>query len=437
MTASSPSRPRPTLVGTPVLRDRDFRRFWGSETVSLFGSEVATLALPLTAAVALHATPGQLGLFAAARFAPFLLFTLPVGAWADRRPKRPILVAANLGRGALTAAIPVLALAGVLSMPHLYVLGFLIGILTVLFDVAYLAYVPSLVGRDRLVAANSRLATSASAAEITGPGLGGVLVEALGAPLALFADAASFLLSAVGVASIRRTEPRPEPPPTRDLRREIGEGLRVTFGNRCLRAVAGEAGTYNLFEQVFWNAFLLAATREMGIGPGLLGVFVASASVGGLAGSLVAGRAAERLGIGRALVWAMVLACSALLLVPLVRERTALGLVVLAVAFATNGFGVAVSNVHAVSLRQAATPSGLLARMNASYRMVIWGTIPLGALLGGLIGDALGLRTALAVGALGLFASPAWVLLSPLPHLRRLPDADAEISVEAPALEAG
>jgi MFS family permease len=407
-----------------LLRHPDFRKLWAGETVSLFGSEVTELALPLVAVLALDAGAGQMGLLAAARFAPFLLVTLPAGVWADRQRRRPVLIGANLGRCLLVALVPLLAGLGLLRIQHLYGIAFAVGVLTVLFDVAYQSYLPSLVDRGQLVEGNSKLQASASVARVGGPGLGGLLVQLAGAPRALLLDAASFAVSAATLLAIRQPEPAPTGSagePRAGLPREIGEGLAVTYRNPVLRSMAGLAATYNLFAQVIGALLVLYATTELGMAAGLIGLVVAAGSVGALAGAALTGRLQGRLGAGPALILAVVVECASLLLVPLAGGPTALAAAILGLAFVGNGFGLGLSNVLAVSLRQAVTPDRLLGRMNASYRFLTYGAVPIGALLGGALGELLGLRAAVAVGAVGSLLTVPWVLARPLPGLRRMP----------------
>ena len=398
--------------------------------MSLFGSEVTELALPLVAVLVLDADAGQMGLLAAARFAPFLLLTLPAGAWVDRRRRRPVLVASNLGRALLVGLVPLLAGLGLLGMGHLYGIAFAVGVLTMLFDVAYQSYLPSLVDRDQLVEGNSKLQASASVARVGGPGLGGLLVQLVGAPRTLLVDAVSYLVSAASLLAIRGREPAPatgrDGAPRIGFRREVAEGLRVTYRNPVLRAMAGLAATYNFFSQVIEALLVLYATQELDLSAGLIGLIVASGSVGALVGAALAGRLERRLGVGPALILAVVVECAALLLVPLAGGPPLVVSGLLGLAFVANGFGLGLSNVLAVSLRQAVTPDRLLGRMNASYRFLTYGAIPLGALLGGALGELLGLRTAVAVGAVGSLLTVPWALLPPLPRIRQMPEAVTE-----------
>ena len=412
-----------------LWRNRDFLQLWAGETISLFGSEVTELALPLTAILVLGADAGELGLLGAARFVPFLLFTLPVGVLADRRRRRPLLIVANLGRAAAIGSVPLLAVLGALTMPGLIVIAFVAGALTVLFDVTYVSYIPTVVGREHLVDANSRLQASASAAAIGGPGLGGLLVQWLSAPIALVVDAGSYLVSAVNLLLIHARERAPDPPVgTHGITGQIREGFGLLLGHRSLRALAGVAGAYNLFGQWIAVLFVLFAVEELGLSPGLIGLVISSGAVGALFGAIFAGRVARALGIGRAIVWAVVIECVVMLPLGFVAGPTAIVLATLFAIYFVNGCFVTMSSVHAIAYRQAVTPEGLLGRVTAGYRFISYGSIPIGALLGGLAGEWLGLRGGLVVGTVGLLTAAVFVLLSPLREVHRLP-ATPEITL--------
>jgi MFS family permease len=407
---------------TGLWRDPNFLRFWFGETVSLFGSHISYLALPLTAAITLGATPTQMGFLNAAKFAPFLIITLFAGVWVDHRTRRPILIWTNIGRGLLIGLIPLLAWFGRLRMEWMYWIVFLAGILTVFFELAYQAFFPVLVRRDQIMEGNSKLQASASVAEIGGPGIAGYLVALMTAPFAILLDALSFLISAVSLLFVRVEEaPSQHVVESRDLMGEIREGIEVVFGNPYLRAIAGEAATYNLFWQVMETVFVLYVTRELNLGPKLLGMIVATGSIGALIGAMIAAPLAQRIGVGKAILSAMLVGCALPLLIPLTKPGSQFVIVLPVIAYFLGGIGVAVSNVHVVSLRQSITPDHLLGRMTASYRMVIFGTLPLGALLGGFLGEAIGLRLTLLVGALGLVSALFWVIFSPLRNLQKLP----------------
>lgn len=413
----------------------DFRRFWLGQTVSLFGSQVTFLALPMTAILALHASPLQLGLLGFAAFAPYLVLTLPAGAWIDRRRRRPILLVSNLARAGLIAIVPIDAVFGTLSFPLLIAVALGMGVFSVLFEVAYQAYLPALVDRGDLAAANARLVGSMSAASVGGPGLGGMLVSIAGAPFALLADAASYVVAGLSLAGIRRTEPIPGGPPVRNMRAEIAEGLRVTFGHGLLRAFALEAAAYNLFTSAITTVFLLFATRELGLEPAMVGMLFAIGAVGSVVGSLVARPMGARFGFGRTIAFAMLVACLPFIALPFAGGPKPLAATIVGAVFVLDGLGVSIATVYVLTIRQAATPNRLLARMNASYRALGYGVIPIGALLGGAAAEVLGLRTALLLAAAGVAAAPLFVVLSPIVRFRNVDEVVAAIRAGSFAAE--
>jgi Na+/melibiose symporter-like transporter len=394
---------------------------WGAQTVSLLGSHVTMLALPLTAALALEATPAQMGLLGAAGTAPALLLGLLAGLWVDRRPRRPLMIAADLGRAALLLLIPAAALLGALRIELLYVVALLAGALTLLFEVAYRAFLPALLVRERLVDANGKLELSRSAAEIGGPGLAGGLIGVAGAPLEIAADALSFLGSALLLARLRAPEPAPAPREHRGLREEIGQGLRAVAGSQPLRALAGAAGVVALFSSLLEAVFVLYLTRELGLAPALVGLLFASGNVGFLAGALLGQRAARRIGVGPAIAGGLLLASLGDLLAPLAGGPPAIVILLLLAAQFLFGCGLTIYNINQVSLRQALTPDDLQGRVNATFSLLLWSGAPIGALIGGALGQAIGLRAALLLAAAGELAAALWLWRSPLRALREPP----------------
>ena len=399
----------------------DFLRLWAGETISLFGTQVTVLALPLVAVITLRASAAQVGLLNACRYAPFVVVTLFAGVVVDRVRRRPTMIVVNLGRGALIALIPLTALLGLLRIEYLYLVAFAVGILTVFFDLAYQAYLPSIVTAEQLTGANGRLVASASAAELGGPGIGGLLVQALTAPYALLADALSFLASTSSLLRIEHREPEPHGERRPPIGSSIRDGFRFTFSNPYLRAIAGEAATFNLFEQTILTVFVVYAIRRLHFSPGLLGLVLSLGGGGALLGALIAGRIDRRFGLGRTIVGSMVIACLTPLLIAAPTGRGAATLIALGAIFFVWGCAVAVSNVLVVTLRQTVTPSSMLGRMNASYRFFTYGAIPLGALLGGGLASVIGLRATLFAGACGLVLALFWILLSPVARLAALP----------------
>jgi MFS family permease len=414
--------------------NREFAKLWAGETISLLGTQVTVLALPLVAVITLHASAAQVGLLNACRFAPFVVVTLFAGVIVDRVRRRPTMVVANAARAVFIGAIPVAAALGTLSIEYLYVAGFAAGIFTVFFDLAYQAYLPSLVARQWLTAANGRLQASASAAELGGPGLGGLLVQAVTAPYTLAVDAVSFLASIGSLVAIRHREPQPTGDSRLPMLTAIHGGFRFIFGNPYLRAIAGEAATFNLFEQTILTAFVVYAIRELHFAPGVLGLIISTGAAGAFVGSVLAGPFCRRWGFGGATVGSMVIACLTPLLIAVPAGRTPVTVLALAGVFFVWGGAVAVSNVLVVTLRQTVTPERMMGRMNASYRFFTFGAIPLGALLGGGLAGPIGLRATLVVGALGLIPALLWVVFSPIRGLTRLPD---EPELSAPTAVTG
>jgi MFS family permease len=406
----------------PISRSRapDFNLFWAGQSVSLVGSQITTLALPLTAVLTLGAGAAELGGLQAARSIPFLLLTLPVGILADRMRRRPLLIGADLGRAAAIATIPLAAVLGALNMEILYVIAFVAGALTVVFDVAYVAVVPSLVRSEDLVSANSKLLASSSIAEVGGPAIAGQLVHALGAPFAMLADAASFAFGGLSIALIRQRESAPPAGGERAIGEELREGLAAAFGNPYVRAIGAMAATYNLIETAILTLLIPFVIRELGFDPATLGLVLGTGAIGALVGALLAGWLARRIGVGRAIVAAMLVECCAFVPVASLHGATLGTAGVLALGLFANGFGLAVSNVHSMSVRQSVTAPGLLGRMNAGYRFLVSGAVPLGALAGGFLGEAIGLRPSLLYLSLALPLSVLWVAASPLPRLRAL-----------------
>lgn len=410
-----------------VLRNRDFVKLWTGETVSLVGSQITELALPLVAIVTLHATAFEVGLLNVARYAPFVLVSLFAGVWFDRRRRRPILIASNLGRAVLIGLVPLATVPHLLSMELLYVVGFGAGVLTVLFDVGIPSYVPGLVERRQLAEANSRIATSYSLAGICGPGLAGLLIGLFTAPVALAVDAVSYLFSAAALAGISKPEPAPDPPAERSsVLRSIAEGLRTVFDNSVLRHLATQSATFNFFGNIVVTVFLVYAVRQLGLHPGQLGLVVGAGSVGALLGAMAANRLRTGVGFGRTLRISTIVACLSPLMLLLPRGSDPGSLVVLGGSLATYGAALAVFNVNTLTLRQTVTPDHLLGRMNASYRLLLFGMVPLGALAGGSLGGLFGLRPALVAGVVGLALPLLWLAFSPVYRLREMPEGPLE-----------
>jgi MFS family permease len=384
-----------------LWRNGDFLRLWSAQTVSELGSQVTNLALPLAAIYVLKATTFEVAALGVVEFLPFVLFSLPAGVWVDRLRRRPILIAADWGRAAALCSIPLAYLAGALTLDQLYVVGFVSGVLTVFFDVSYQSYLPSLVERDQLGEGNSKLQISASAAQLAGPGLSGVLVGAITAPYAIAVDAASFVGSALLMTAIKRVEELPAAlaGTRRRMRAEISEGLGYVFRHPLMRPMMLWVAVANFFGTVIGSIVLVYAVRVLHISAVTIGLVFSLANVGVLLGAATGTRIAKRFGIGPTLIGLAALGGCAYVLIPLASGSLAIPFL-LAAQLVTGFCGVA-SNVNGISLLQAITPDRLLGRMNASRRFVVWGVMPFGGLAGGLLGSHLGIRQAIWIGAVG------------------------------------
>ena len=398
----------------------DFLKLWSGQSISSFGSAVTTLALPLTAVLVLQASPVQMGILAAVGFLPHLALGLPAGVWVDRWPRRPILIVTDLGRAVLLASVPVLALLGALRMDYLYAVTVLIGVCTLFFDVAATSYLPSLVSRDDLLEANSASALSSALASTAGPAIAGGLVQLFTAPVAIAVDAASYVVSAL-CSSLIRTRETPAPAAQRRLWSEVGEGLRVLIDDPILRPIIG-ASTVGSFGGAMRQAVLvLYLVRDLGLAPTLLGLVFAAGGVASVLGALLAGPVRDRIGPGPAIVGGTLLWCAGNALLPLARGPLAVVMALAIAAQVMSGIGTPVYSINQITVRQAIVPSRLLGRVNASRRFLVFGVIPLGALLGGALGQALGLRSVLVVGVAWQALSVLWLLLSPVRTLRQTP----------------
>lgn len=402
-----------------LLRHHDFRQLFIADTISQVGTQVTMLALPLVAILALDASPLEVGVLAACETAAFLLVGLPAGAWVDRLRRRQVLIVGDLVRALLLASVPVAWWADLLGMPQLYLVGLLVGVCTVFFDVAYQSYLPHLVGRDHLVEGNAKLEGVRGVTHIGGPTAAGLLIQWLTAPVAVAVDAVSFLVSALFVGLIRKREPKPERRPDAHLGREISEGLRFVLGNRLLRSIAMCTGSSNLFSNITGAMLLVLLADRLEMSAGTIGLFFSLGAVGGLAGAFTAMAVARRLGQGPTIWMSAVLLGAAGLLVPLVERGWQFWMA--AVAYSVVSYGVVVYNVAQLSFRQGLTPERLLGRMNATMRFLVWGTMPLGALIGGVLGQWVGVRETLWIGAIGGSLVFLPVFLSPLRTMRELP----------------
>jgi MFS family permease len=416
--AAAPAR---ALALPGILRGREFRRFWLGETVSLIGDQITLIALPLVGVLALHADAAEMGYLVAAALLPNLLCSLHAGVWLDRHGRRrQAMIATALARAALLATIPIAYLLGVLTMAQLYIVSFLIGTLSVVFFVAYSTLFVALVPRDRFLEANSLLNGSRAFSFVAGPSIGGLLVQVFSAPGALIADSLSFLVSAFSLGSIHPTEP-----PTEDAQRgHLKAGIAYIRRSPIIRASLLATATINFFNFVFWALFLLYATKTLDVQPGLLGLVLGAASVGGVLGATATGRISRRIGVGPAFIAGSVLFPAPLVLVPLAGGADWTIVVFLFAAEFVSGFGVMILDITGNSIKAALVPDRLRARVAGAYMVVNYGVRPIGALIGGALGTWIGLRPTLWIASIGAIAGVLWLLPSPVLRLRELPDVE-------------
>jgi len=398
-----------------------FGRIWGSIAVSLLGTQVSLLALPLTALAALDASPSQVALLAAAGTAPFLVFGLPAGAWVDLWSRRALMVGTDVLRGTLLASVPVAWLLGVLSLAQLYVVAFGVGSLSVLFDVAALTVLPALVPRRQIAAANGRLEAARAVAQTSGPGLGGVLVQVLTAPLAVAVDAVSYLVSACLLRGLPAVPPPPRPAEREPLFRQVTAGLAFCLRHRYIRPLALGAAWMNLWVEAFLAILVTYAVRDLGLSAATAGVVLAGSNVGYLLGSMLVPRLNRAWGVGRSIALGAALQVG---FVVATLARTGLPVLWLTLGLAISAAGTGIWNVDAVSLRQATTPEPMLARMNASNRFLIWGTMPLGAALGAWLAGRVGLADTALIAAVAAPLSALPVVFSAVRRVRAMPSSD-------------
>ncbi len=420
-----------------LINDPGFLRLWAGETISHLGSSFSGLAMPIVAIQLLNAGPMEIALINLADFLPFLLFGLLIGALVDRLPRRGILIVGDLGRALLLLTIPIAFALDALSIPQLVVVGFLLGTLTVFFDVAYQAYLPSLIPKEDLVDGNSKLELSRSAAGLLGPSLAGALIAIVKAPAAVIIDAISFALSALfifsikpkheNVAELNDSAAPPASTPRASLRSDIVAGLRYVFGHPTLRTIGGATATSNLFGGIAGTVQMLFAYNVLGLSVAYVGFAATLGSAGGLLSAVFADRISKRLGVGRTIVLTIPLGGPMLAALAFCQPGND---ILNAVVFGGGFFAMAASgtlyNINQVSLRQALTPPEMSGRMNATMRWFVWGTIPIGALLGGIIGTNLGLREALIIGGIGGTLAFIPLLFGPVWKIKEMPTGVAE-----------
>lgn len=409
--------PKPALA---LLRERVFRHYWSAHVVSLVGDQISLIAIPLLAVLTIGAGAAEMGYLTAAALLPNLFFSLLAGAWVDRQAyKRKVMIGTDLGRAALLAVVPVLAFAGVLDLWHVCVLAFAIGTLTVFYEVADGSLFASVVRRPDYIAANSLTNGARAMSFVAGPSVGGVLVQVLTAPFALVVDVLSYLGSAL---LLTRITPQ-EHAGSRSEGLRIGSGLAFIVRSAVLRQLLLGVTVINLFNYIFHALLILYVTTMLGISPGLLGVLIGIASIGGLVGATVTSPLTRRFGIGPVVVLGYVAFPLPLVLIPLAAGPQPVVIGMLLAAEFLSSLGVMILDIGVGSLQTAATPVSRLSLVKGAQRTVNYGVRPIGALLGGMLGELIGVHAALWIGAVGAVAGVLFVVFSPVPHLRELPQA--------------
>jgi MFS family permease len=412
------------VTSASLWRHPDFLKLWLGQTVSRLGSVVTRTAVPLVALLVLGAGPPEMAFLVVAASLGVLLVGLVAGAWVDRLRRRPLLIWADGIRALLLLSIPVAFVAGVLGMEQLYVVMFAEACLGSVFDAAYPAYVPSLIGVDRVIDGNSKLATSSSIAEIGGPGLAGTLVQVVSAPFAILVDAVSYVVSAISLLLIRTPEP---PAPVRTeatpIRREIGEGLRLVRRHRLLFPIAARSVIAHVAGSFYGVLYTIYLLQVLHLNPFLLGVVVSAGGVGALIGSLFAARVIARLGLGPALIWTAVGAAALGILTPLAQGPVLLATLMVFIPQLVGDGLQTIEEVAEISLIQGLVPGRALGRVNATLGVVSHGiAYPIGALLAAGVAELIGVRGGIAIGWAGMAFSLLLLVLSPLPRVRRASD---------------
>ena len=403
--------------------DPDFLKLWSGGFVSTLGFHISALAMQLTAAVVLSATPFEMGVLGAAQYLPRFLLGLPAGAWVDRVRRRPLMIVADLGRAGLLASIPIAHVLGWLGMPQLYVVALGMGAFSTFFEVSILSYLPALVGRPHLVEANSRLHAGEAVAQVGGPNIAGILVQWLTAPIAIGVDAISYVVSALFLAAIRR----PEPARTAHvagggaLWAEIREGVGVVTRHALLRPLVATGITVGLFTGGVRGALIVVYLVEIGVTPIEFGLIYGVGGGVALIGAIVARPVARGLGLGRTLIAAQLVAAAFAAFVPLAGLAPGASLAILLAGQVGLGLAAPIWGVNGGSLQQVVTPDRLLGRGTATQRFAVAGVHPVGAIFGGWLASTIGLQSTLAIAAAGAALGALWLAVSPVRQLAQMP----------------
>jgi MFS family permease len=434
--ATAPAAGAPAAAKGSLWRDRNFLTIWSGQALSQFGAQITELAIPVLAVLLLNASEWEVGVLTAANVAAFLVVGLPAGAWIDRMRKRHVMIAADLVRAVALSMLPLLAMFGALQMWHVYVVALVMGVATVFFDVSYQSIIPSLVRSNQIAEANGKLESTSQLAGLAGPAFGGWLIGIVAAPFAIFITVGTYLASFVALIFTRDHEVLRAPEEHESLVKEIGDGLKWVFGNPLLRRIVGTTGVANFFGTISQTLMPIFVLRELGLSPASLGVVFSLGAVGGLLGAIATPHIVKVIGEARAIPVSAIAFCTAPLLLPAVSLVPDLALPLLVLSGFIMSFTILLYNITQVSFRQRITPPRLLGRMNASIRFIVWGVMPIAALLAGALGTWLGTVPALWIGAFGELLAGLFVIVGPFWTMRELPDAHAEADSPPPAATA-
>ncbi|BDV32177.1 MFS transporter [Microbacterium terricola] len=413
----------PAVRQGSLWRDRNFLTVWGGQALSQFGAQITELALPVLAVLVLHATEWEVGLLGAAQVTAFLVVGLPAGAWIDRMRKRRVMIWADVVRAAALAALPIVAFTGTMQIWHMYVVALVMGVATVFFDVSNQSIIPSLVRPDQISEANGKLQSTEQLAGLAGPAVGGWLISIVAAPFAILITVGTYIASFTALLFARDHEQLRPATDHRPLPREIGEGLRWVFGNPLLRRIVGTTGVANFFGTIAGTLLPIFVLRELGLTPAMFGIVFSLSAVGGLLGAIATPRIVARIGEARAIPISAILFCLVPFFLPAISLVPALAFPLLVVQFFVTSFTVLLYNITQVSFRQRITPPRLLGRMNASIRFVVWGVMPIAALVAGAVSTWIGVVPTLWIAACGELLACLFVVIGPFWGMRELPDA--------------
>jgi MFS family permease len=411
----------------PLLRDPVFRRYWSAQSISMLGDQITGIALPLTGVLTLRASPAQMGVLTALVWGPNLIFAVHAGALADRwGRRRRVMIAADLGRALLLASVPAASALGALTIGQLYAVAFAAGTFSVFFQVSDATLFVCIADRDRYVEANSLVYGSRATSFLAGPSLGGILTQAVSAPFALLVDAVSFL----GSAGFLRSIAPEEPPPQRPEPGHLTAGIRFIRDTPAMAYELASTATVNLFNFGFFAIFLLYATRSLHVRAGTLGVVLGLAAIGGLTGVAIAGAATRRIGVGPTFIVGSVLFPAPLVLIPLAGGPHGIVIAMLFAAEFASSVGVMMLDIAAGSINSAIVPVHLRSRVQGAYTIVNYGVRPLGSLAAGFAATLIGVHAALWIVTVGGALSALWLIPSPFPRMRTLPEPSRAAEAE-------